>query len=382
MKTWVTNLSLNLLIFVREEEKRFFKETLTVFNHDVLFVDSFKDVLNTFETADLLIMDASWLNEPLILEQLEGLSFSSLKGLCLLSETTNAVLPPISAHFVCDMLYYPLQKHLLTHQLGILIGLITRDRHLKQQEDQLSVYHELLIEEQKFAENIFLEFVKTDKIQIPQVHFYLSPYSTYNGDIFLAYQNEQGVITAMLGDFTGHGLCAAIGSIPTADTFYTMCEKNKSLTEIVTEINLQLHRLLPSHLFCAAALFSYNPETRVLSVWQGGLPTGYLLDETGYLIELVSKNLPLGILKSEEFSEDLATYQLTGSATVTFFTDGFSELKNKDQKQLGAKEIIDCLRSAPAHEQLQWLKSLLVRHRQRLENSDDIAIVNMYCEVL
>ena len=47
----------------------------------------------------------------------------------------------------------------------------------------------------------------------------LSPVSIFNGDLLLATRTPSGSLYVMLGDFTGHGLPAAVGAIPVAEVF-------------------------------------------------------------------------------------------------------------------------------------------------------------------
>ena len=47
----------------------------------------------------------------------------------------------------------------------------------------------------------------------------MSPMALFNGDVLLADISPTGSLMVLLGDFTGHGLPAAIGSMPLASIF-------------------------------------------------------------------------------------------------------------------------------------------------------------------
>jgi len=48
----------------------------------------------------------------------------------------------------------------------------------------------------------------------------------------------------LLGDFTGHGLSAAIGAMPLAEVFYSMTARGFNLRDILVELNSKLRRIL------------------------------------------------------------------------------------------------------------------------------------------
>lgn len=381
METYVTNLSLKIIVWLaRDEQKKFVLQSLQGMHHEVEFVQSFESLQVAFTAGDILITEDTLLTQDKFTKLSKQVSTVPLKAICIFSKHLSWVNKS-SQYYLWDVYVWPVELAFFKHRLAIIIALVTRDRHLKAKEDELAHYHELLIEEQTIAENIFLSFVQTDRINIPQVHFFLSPLSTYNGDIFLAYQNKEGIMTAMLGDFTGHGLRAAIGSIPTAEIFYTMSEKGKTLKEIVTQINAKLNQLLPSHLFCAACLLSYDPKRCQLSVWQGGLPTGYLIDNAGKIKEITAKHLPLGILKPQEFEAGISIYRLKQTSSLTLFTDGFTELKNAKQQTLATADIVNNLLHHEHEEKIEGLKSLLRKHMNTATIRDDLAMVNIECQV-
>ena len=73
--------------------------------------------------------------------------------------------------------------------------------------------------------------------------------SIFNGDLLLATRTPSGSMYVMLGDFTGHGLPAAIGAIPVAEVFYGMANKGFSIAAIVAETNRKLRAILPTEVF-------------------------------------------------------------------------------------------------------------------------------------
>ena len=84
-----------------------------------------------------------------------------------------------------------------------------------------------------------------------------------------------------LGDFTGHGLPAAIGAMPVAEIFYGMAAKGFGAPDVLREINRKLRRILPVGMFCCGLMVEADFKHNSLRVWNGGLPDGWLLRAGG-----------------------------------------------------------------------------------------------------
>ena len=69
----------------------------------------------------------------------------------------------------------------------------------------------------------------------PNIRYLLSPYALFNGDLLLAACTPSGNMHLLLGDFTGHGLPAAVGAMPLAEVFYGMTAKGFGLAETLRE---------------------------------------------------------------------------------------------------------------------------------------------------
>ena len=92
------------------------------------------------------------------------------------------------------------------------------------------------------------------------------PQALFNGDLLLAAHAPAGQMFVLLGDFTGHGLPAAIGAMPLAETFYGMAAKGYSSTDILREINAKLKQILPVEMFCCATLLDIDAKQGTLRV--------------------------------------------------------------------------------------------------------------------
>lgn len=146
----------------------------------------------------------------------------------------------------------------------------------------------------------------------------------------------------LLGDFSGHGLPAAVGAMPLAEVFYGMTAKGFGLAETLREMNAKLKRILPVDMFCCATMLSINFKQQQFEVWNGGLPDGYLLNAaTGERTALVSRHLPLGILDSSAFDDHTEVYPFALGDRVFLLSDGVIDTSNSNDQLFGEQRLLE-----------------------------------------
>ena len=166
--------------------------------------------------------------------------------------------------------------------------------------------------------------------------------------MFLVAQSPIGNLYCMLGDFTGHGLAAAIGALPASRVFYTMVQKGMAVNDIASEINILLYNLLPGHMFCAATIVELSASGKSISAWLGGLPDAYLIDKEGNVKQtLESQHMALGILDEHEFEYEVIHFETNQEMRLALATDGIIETSNKDDVFFGEERFLQILKSKP-----------------------------------
>ncbi len=88
------------------------------------------------------------------------------------------------------------------------------------------------------------------------------PAEHFSGDIVAASRSPGGHFYALLADATGHGLAAAISVLPVLALFYRMTKLNRSVQEIVLELNQQLKESMPVGRFVAVTLICLDEAAR------------------------------------------------------------------------------------------------------------------------
>ena len=241
-----------------------------------------------------------------------------------------------------DFLTKPYNRLVLKAKIAAMIRLRNLNKTVLAQRDRISTYNHHLIREQEVAKDVFDNIAHPGCVDASNIKYILSPMAVFNGDLLLAARSPSGSLLVFLGDFTGHGLPAAIGAMPVAEIFYGMTLKGFAMGEILKEINKKLVHILPPGVFCCGCMAHFDFRKTVLSVWNGGLPDAVLYRSKNKQIERVpSFNLPLGILKPDQFKA--STKELECNIDDRFFmcSDGILEEENAEGEMYGEQRFFD-----------------------------------------
>ena len=212
-----------------------------------------------------------------------------------------------------------------------------------EQRDLIVRRNQQLLDEHRAAKAIFDKVAHAGCLSAPNIRYRQSPQALFNGDLLLAAQAPAGQMFVLLGDFTGHGLPAAIGAMPLAETFYGMTAKGHSSNDILREMNAKLKQILPVEMFCCATLLDIDPKQGRLRVWNGGLPDGYLISADGRQTPLVSRHLPLGVVSAAKLDDKFEHYPVAPGDRLLLLSDGVVESRNADDELFGEQRLLAAL---------------------------------------
>ncbi|MFZ6046336.1 SpoIIE family protein phosphatase [Pseudomonas sp. CR3202] len=239
-----------------------------------------------------------------------------------------------------DFLAKPYNRVILEAKIKALDRLRRLQDTVLQQRDLIARHNEHLLTEQRVAKAVFDKVAHSGCLSAPNIRYLQSPYALFNGDLLLAAYKPSGGMHVLLGDFTGHGLPAAIGAMPLAEVFYGMTAKGYAMADILREMNAKLKRILPIGVFCCATFLNLSVQRRMLEVWNGGLPDGYLRRaDSGELVRLVSRHLPLGVLDQGSFNPHFESYPVETGDRIFLVSDGVLETRNDNDELFGDQRL-------------------------------------------
>lgn len=240
------------------------------------------------------------------------------------------------------------------------------------------------IEDETVAARAFIErFTALDKISDPQVRFLLKPAEDFSGDLIAFARSPDNGLHVLLADSAGHGLTAALAVIPITQPFYQMTVKGFDIAAILLEINRRVREYLPLPRFVAAAMLSINPDTGVIQVWNGGLPSALLLDPDGTQVvhSFNSRQLPLGVLDSDKFDAGLEYYNLAGRpGHLLLCSDGATEIKVSDERMLGQCGLLQEAQQSSSVPLFDRVVGAIENHLAGQPPVDDIALIMVDCQ--
>jgi len=239
-----------------------------------------------------------------------------------------------------DFLAKPYNQVILAAKIKAMDRLRRLQATVVQQRDQIARHHEYLLNEQRVAKAVFDKVAHSGCLNAPNIRYLQSPYALFNGDLLLAAFTPAGDMHVLLGDFTGHGLPAAVGAMPLAEVFYGMTAKGYGLAETLREMNAKLKRILPVDMFCCATMLCLSFQNRSLEVWNGGMPDGYLHSiASGERTPLTARHLPLGVLSPQTFDDRTEVFPMALGDRVFLLSDGVIDTCDADEQLFGVQRL-------------------------------------------
>ncbi|MFC3032385.1 SpoIIE family protein phosphatase [Pseudoalteromonas fenneropenaei] len=343
------------------------KEAIAILHEtdiDIVLLDVMMPVMDGFETAPLVKQFAGEVYLPIIF-------ITALED--------HASFEKCLAVGGDDFIHKPFDRVILSAK----IKAHARTRKLSQEtfaQKKLLEYHYNQIErEHEIVDHIFRNALDEQGKYPSHCDYHLSPASMFNGDMFLLAKSPVGGLYCMLGDFTGHGLAAAVGALPASRVFYTMVSKGMAVSDIAAEMNALLFHLLPGNMFCAATIFELSESGKSVSLWLGGLPDAYLIDKQGNVIRtLESQHMALGILDENEFERNLVHLEVNTELRLIVSTDGMIETENQQGEFFGEHNLLSAIRSK-ANISTQDIVDKVKAFSGHLSQQDDLSIAILNC---
>jgi hypothetical protein len=213
-----------------------------------------------------------------------------------------------------------------------------------------------LRQEHEVAKRFFDRIVSPNIDAFEGVHTSVTALSIFNGDVFLAEKKPSGDLLIFLGDFTGHGLSAAIGAIPISSIFHGMVNKGFTLNRIATEMNKKLREILPTGNFLACAFAEINHKDNSLTFWNAGLHDILVVVKDKGLKRVVSSSLPLGIVPDIKLVIKPEVFMCNQVVHFFMYTDGVVEGSNAQGELFGDARLVHTVNSFLSRQKASWIQ--------------------------
>ena len=368
--------------------RKLLKHTLKTLNdYEVIEAANGLEAITRFEEEqpDLILMD---INMP----EMDGRqSASAIKAIESDTYTPIIFVTALSAEDSLasalaaggdDFISKPFNIEVLESKINAHLRIRELTQQLTEKNELLISHNQHLVHEQELIEHFFENALQQSFLDDNYIKYHMSSKSTFNGDVLLIKRGINGSMYILMGDFTGHGLTAAMGSLPVSMIFFAMASKGLAIGDIAAGFNSQLRKIMPSGMFLAATLLELNATGDTLSVWMGGMPENYWLNKDGGLKDCIhSQHMPLGVLNEDEFDFSIQTFNIEKDDKIYLYTDGITEAKNPAGELFGDDKLKDTLLSS-GDDRFEKVLSTLKEFTDTSEHDDDVSLLEITCNKL
>ncbi len=228
------------------------------------------------------------------------------------------------------------------------------------------------------AQSLLSEVLMGANPRTSALHVDVTPADAFSADVFLAEYTPSGDINLMLGDFTGHGLAAALAALPTAHIFRSMTAKGFAPQQILLEIDRKLREQLPTGKFMAASFLQVSASLERVWVANFGMPDVVVLGPRGVRERVASNALPLGVATERDPAEFLHLVSVAQGDRLVLASDGVHETLNACGEQFGAGRLEDLAAASSQGSLVHGVKQALARFRGDEPVSDDSSLVEVH----
>ena len=381
--------SLNILVADNNPTDRLLlKAILLRFGHSVVLVDNAGEILEKYdpEIIQLLCIDSN-IDDNLwdLIGKIHAKSENFFVPIILLSDTHTPVdlVNSIKAGGT-DFISKPYMASFVGAKLKAISKVLMLQKKLMKQRNELMLLNDKMHQDHKIAKLVYEKITHSNRLSAPCFRIVQYENQIFNGDIILAAYKPNGGMHFLLGDFTGHGLSAAIGALPLSETFFDWTRKGFLMKQIIHEINNKLTETLPIDMFCNAVMVDINFVNKTVEIWNGGISDVLFFSaESPHPRILKLNNLPLGVLSENDFSYTSEMIRFDDGDSLFLWSDGIYEVENLDGEAFFAKHI-QSMKSGkvlPA-ELLSWLDQKLQQEAALDKQFDDISCVGITLSAL
>lgn len=274
-----------------------------------------------------------------------------------------------------DFLVKPYDKVILQSKIRSMQRIAALNREV---QGMYSMIHR----EQEIAESVFVNAIQSSNIENQHLRQVVRPAGIFSGDMVLSAYSPSRDLFFLTGDFTGHGLLAALGAMPVSEVFRAMTTKGFSPEEILAGINKKLKSMLPVGMFFGAQLVVVNHDLEHVRVFNAGMPDVIIIDgETNQIKhQLTSTGLPLGVESNIDPREMLQYAPISPNDKILMYSDGLIEARNAADMEFGSERLMESIARSPKNKIFDQVFTDLDRFCGDVKTqADDVTLVEITC---
>lgn len=243
------------------------------------------------------------------------------------------------------------------------------------EEQQSIVRHD-----SELAMRVFKRLTQRRTKHVPQITSWDHMAGDFSGDLQMVSEKPGNGFVSFIGDFTGHGLPAALGAVPASLIFYSMTsKKGLDVIDIADELNRRLLEILPAEYFCCCVLVDGDLSTGRMRLFNAGMPAVLKVSSSGEINARIPPwQMPLGIAPYDVNKLQFEEVYLEPGDCLYMFSDGLSEAENREGIAFGEKHFEDVL-SCPrvVDGRVEFIKSSVLTFLDGVPALDDVSLMEV-----
>lgn len=219
------------------------------------------------------------------------------------------------------------------------------------------------------------------RLDDPAIEIWQQTCTRLGGNMVSVNRAPDGVLHAMLADASGYGLSACVSLLPLIAPFYRMTSKGLSLQTIVRELNAKVRQALPGNRAVAAQLVTVDPREGIVSIWNGGMPTSFMLDGFGHhFMEFPLTHPSFGLMTDTDFDDRIEQHAFTRGEQLVLVSDGLLDATGPLGKRFGEEGLAAALVGLPRSQRREELMIAISAHLGGMSPDDDMTLLLIDCE--
>ncbi|MFT4606819.1 MAG: CheY-like chemotaxis protein [Urechidicola sp.] len=273
-----------------------------------------------------------------------------------------------------DFMVKPYDPFLLKTKIQAMHRIATLNR-------KVQGMYSMINREQELAEAFFINAIQGQNVKSDFLKTSIRPADTFSGDMVLSAYSPSQDLFVMIGDFTGHGLSAALGAMPVSELFRAMTKKGYGADYILSALNDKLHKLLPTGIFFGIQLIVVSHNLELATIYNAGMPEVLIVDGKTNKIKhsLKSRGLPLGVIADIDPKEIGEQVSISRNDKILMFSDGLTEALNPDDEAFGEDRLAYGIAEATENNLFEHIFCLLDAFCGDMAQADDVTLVEVSC---
>ncbi len=222
------------------------------------------------------------------------------------------------------------------------------------------------------------KFPKSERYEFAAIY---QPLQEVGGDWYYVKEEENGTITALVSDVTGHGLAAAfIGSMT---KLALGASSHQDPGTLLAEMNRLMTPQIPGGRFVTMSAYMYEPNSGILRFARAGHPPALLLRRKANKVEqLSSDGFAIGFFEDSTYDQIETT--LEEGDLIVMYSDGIIEAQNRDNIMYGTENFSEALCNTDPNDNAEKCLTSIIEHFDKFRDEriikDDLTLLLLKCK--